>query len=57
VITLLDTITGIFSSLSDFAQAVGNFTHALNQRQTYIRLASVVLGILLIALVLWPRYA
>lgn len=57
MITLLDTITGIFSSLSDFAQAVGNFTHALNQRQTYIRLASVVLGILLIALVLWPRYA
>ena len=54
-ITLLSSIVTFFSDLVDFAESLGRLAEALTQRETWIRIALVALGILLILVVLWPR--
>lgn len=52
---MLDSIGNIASSIADLGRALGDIAGALNDRETWIRVALVLLGIMLILVALWPH--
>ena len=51
---MLDSLSGIVGGLRDFGNALGDFARGLNDRNTWLRVALVILGILLVLAAFWP---
>lgn len=52
---MLGTIGDIASAIGDLGRSLGNVASKLNDKEFWIRVGLVVMGLLLIGIALWPH--